>query len=252
MKLKALLFLILVVYSYQPTYAQYSPGYTERGIISYFTEKAEDRTTASGEKFDNNDLVGCHNKIPFNSKVRVTNLANGKSIIVRINDRGPYAYGRVMDISRAAAEKIGLVASGTAKAEIEVVNGLVPDPSDEDQPDQKAEETPPPVLATSTEKEKEAYQLNQTYSQWGSPKSPQGFAVQMAGFSTVEKAQEFCKELRDSGLDDVDIYIHVMDLKGKNFYKILVGAEEDRKGAVVLSQKVIATSGRKGFVTQHK
>ncbi|NJO03888.1 MAG: septal ring lytic transglycosylase RlpA family protein, partial [Bacteroidia bacterium] len=175
--------LLFILFIFQPLYAQYGPGYKERGIISYYTDKYAERKskTANEEEFDNNDLIGCHNRIPFNSKVKVTNLANGKSVVVRINDRGPYAYGRIMDISRAAAEKIGLIATGTAKVDIEVVEDtqLAKQTEGEKPVETKpapAENEPPKIVTATNESD---YLSGNTYSQWGAPRDPQGHGVQV-------------------------------------------------------------------------
>ena len=77
--------------------------------------------TANGEIFDKNELTMAHNKLPFGSRVRVTNLNNGRSVIVRVNDRGPFVAGRVGDLSRAAAEEIGMVDHGVVVARLEVL-----------------------------------------------------------------------------------------------------------------------------------
>lgn len=74
--------------------------------------------TASGEAMDGDALTAAHPTLPFGSKVRVANLANGRSVIVRINDRGPFAKGRVIDVSRAAAERLGMIRSGVARVSV--------------------------------------------------------------------------------------------------------------------------------------
>lgn len=79
------------------------------------------RTTASGERFNQNGLTAAHRKLPFGTKVRVTNTRNKKSVVVRINDRGPFIHGRTIDLSRGAANKIGMVATGTACVRVEVI-----------------------------------------------------------------------------------------------------------------------------------
>jgi rare lipoprotein A len=77
--------------------------------------------TASGEPFDRSALTGAHRTLPFNSRVRVTNLGNGRSVIVRINDRGPFVEGRVIDVSDAAAEALGMRGSGVAPVRLELL-----------------------------------------------------------------------------------------------------------------------------------
>jgi rare lipoprotein A len=90
----------------------------ETGVASYYAHKYHGRTTASGERFDMNALTAAHKTLPFGTKVKVTNLENGKSVTVRITDRGPFVKGRVIDLSLAAAKKIDMVKAGVAQVEI--------------------------------------------------------------------------------------------------------------------------------------
>jgi rare lipoprotein A len=92
-----------------------------RGSASYYAAKFHGRRTASGEMFDNADMTAAHRTLPFGTRVRVTNPANGRSVVVRINDRGPFTRGRMIDVSRAAAEELGLVARGHATVELALI-----------------------------------------------------------------------------------------------------------------------------------
>lgn len=92
-----------------------------RGSASYYAAKFNGRRTASGERFDNSEYTAAHRTLPFGSRVRLTNTANGKSVIVRINDRGPFSPGRVIDISRAAADDLGLIARGHGTVELALI-----------------------------------------------------------------------------------------------------------------------------------
>jgi peptidoglycan lytic transglycosylase len=89
-----------------------------RGIASFYTQ---DQQTASGEKFNTNDLTAAHPTLPFGTRLRVTNVATGRSVTVRINDRGPYVPGRVVDVSHSAADALGMVRSGIAEVKLDVV-----------------------------------------------------------------------------------------------------------------------------------
>lgn len=93
--------------------------YTVRGMASYYGDELAGRPTASGEPFDPTRLTAAHRTLPFGTKLRVTNLRNGKTVVVRINDRGPFARRRIIDLSYAAARRIGMVATGTALVRIE-------------------------------------------------------------------------------------------------------------------------------------
>ena len=91
---------------------------TENGKASYYADKFEGRRTASGETFHQNRLTAAHRTLPFGTKVKVTNVANGRSVKVRITDRGPFAEGRVIDLSKKAAKRIGMVNTGVAVVEV--------------------------------------------------------------------------------------------------------------------------------------
>jgi rare lipoprotein A len=91
---------------------------SESGVASYYAHKYHGRTTASGEQFDMNDMTAAHKTLPFGTRVRVTNVSNGKSVTVRINDRGPFVKGRVIDLSLAAAKKLDMVNAGLAQVRI--------------------------------------------------------------------------------------------------------------------------------------
>jgi rare lipoprotein A len=95
-------------------------GYTETGMISYYADKFHGRKTASGERFDKNGFTAAHRSLPFRTRVKVTNLENGKSVVVEVTDRGPYSSNRILDLSPAAARKISLMGTGTAKATVTV------------------------------------------------------------------------------------------------------------------------------------
>jgi len=91
---------------------------TESGKASYYADKFEGRKTASGETFRQNGLTAAHRTLPFGTKVTVTNISNGRSVKVRINDRGPFSEGRVIDLSKKAARRIGMVNTGVAVVEV--------------------------------------------------------------------------------------------------------------------------------------
>lgn len=89
-----------------------------QGVASFYSEGTE---TANGEKFNPNELTAAHPTLPFGTKLRVTNTSNGQSVTVRINDRGPFVQGRVVDVSYSAAQALGMVGAGTAKVKLDVV-----------------------------------------------------------------------------------------------------------------------------------
>jgi rare lipoprotein A len=95
--------------------------FTQEGVACWYGKQFHGRKTANGERFDMNKLTAAHRTLPFGTVVEVTNLSNGKKVIVRINDRGPFTKGRIIDLSYAAAKEIGILQSGTARVRLRIV-----------------------------------------------------------------------------------------------------------------------------------
>ena len=96
-------------------------GYTQTGLASYYADRYHNKRTASGEPYQKNANTAAHMTLPFGAMVRVTNIANGKSVVVRVNDRGNFPRGRVIDLSRSAFSTIGNTRSGLIKVKVEVL-----------------------------------------------------------------------------------------------------------------------------------
>jgi len=102
-------------------------GIKDRGVASWYGEQFHGRQAANGEIFDMSALTAAHRTLPLGSMVRVVNLANGKHVRVRINDRGPYVNGRILDLSYAAAARLGMVSGGISVIQLEVIGDHRPD-----------------------------------------------------------------------------------------------------------------------------
>lgn len=102
-------------------YPREQPGYDETGIASWYGAQFHGRRTANGEVFDRNRISAAHPTLPLPSNVQVTNLQNGRSLVVRVNDRGPYARGRLIDLSERAADMLGFRAMGTARVRVQLI-----------------------------------------------------------------------------------------------------------------------------------
>lgn len=113
MRLTIFLFLLVV------SFASCAPLLVQQGKASYYANKFNGRKTASGEVFRNGRRTAAHKTLPFGTKVKVTNLSNGRSVRVRINDRGPFVQGRVIDLSQRAARKIGMLRAGVTEVKIQ-------------------------------------------------------------------------------------------------------------------------------------
>lgn len=112
-----LLFSFIFIGSQQIAFSQ-----SETGLASWYGPGLQANTTAGGEVFDMNKLTAAHPSLPFNTRVKVTNLKNKKSVIVRINDRGPFIKKRIIDVSMEAARQLDIIHSGVAKVSIEVLD----------------------------------------------------------------------------------------------------------------------------------
>jgi rare lipoprotein A len=95
--------------------------YDRTGKASWYGKRYHGRTTASGARFDMNAMTAAHRTLPFGTRVRVTNLANRRSVVLTINDRGPYAGRRIIDVSRRAAERLGFIQSGVIRVRVHTV-----------------------------------------------------------------------------------------------------------------------------------
>jgi len=92
------------------------------GIVSWYADKFHGQKTSSGELYNKNTYTAAHKSLPFGTKVKVTNVKNGKSVVVKINDRGPHSKSRILDLSKAAFTEIGSIDSGILRVEMEVVD----------------------------------------------------------------------------------------------------------------------------------
>ena len=103
-----------------------APGTTQVGAASYYSDSLAGETTANGESYDPSELTAAHRTLPFGTRVSVRRIDNDRSVVVRINDRGPFVGGRIIDLSRAAATALQMLRAGVARVELEVLS--VPQP----------------------------------------------------------------------------------------------------------------------------
>jgi rare lipoprotein A len=104
--------------------AKVAKAFGQTGIASWYGGKRQEHLTASGENLDNSQMTAAHPTLPMHSQARVTNLANGRSVTVRVTDRGPHKKGRIIDVSQKAAENLGMKRSGVARVRVELLSPL--------------------------------------------------------------------------------------------------------------------------------
>lgn len=205
--MKKILTVFLILFAICETYAQ-----VQTGKASFYADKFEGTPTASGEKYRHKKLTGAHKTLPFGTKVRVTNIANNLSVEIIINDRGPYVDGRILDVSRAAAEKLGFVNQGLAEVKLEVI----------DAGDGKTTESTIRVEHVSVD-EKEFYELGIERSK------PSGFGVQIGTYQELVNLMRLSENLKNSYKKNLTVQVKV--LNGVKYYGLIIGNFNSREKA---------------------
>ncbi|MBK1638558.1 hypothetical protein CKO24_05760 [Rhodothalassium salexigens DSM 2132] len=177
-------------------YPRVDPGYDAVGLASWYGPKFHGRSTANGERFDMNKLTAAHRTLPMPSIVLVTNLENGRSVRLRVNDRGPFVDDRIIDVSRRAAQFLGFEQKGTARVRVQVLdaNGQPADSR------RVADAVPAPAGV-------------------GGP-----FFVQIASMSSLDNA----RRLRDAVARFGRAHIQKVWLDGRRFYRVRLGPYDGR------------------------
>lgn len=208
-------------------------GYTQKGMASYYHDKFHGRRTACGEKFNQNSLTAAHRKLLFNTLVKVTNLNNDKSIVVRINDRGPYKYeGRIIDLTLSAAKKIGVIKRGVVPVKIEVVG--------EDG-----------VLSSQGMILPGTFTKGKCYNFKGEERTQTGYGVQLATFKELLNARYFANVVFREGFGEVVIKIDSYKTDSTTaVYKVIAGEYSDKTNAYKLA-KALKKRYFTGFVVRY-
>lgn len=240
------------------TFAQ--SGYVQEGKASFYADKFEGRTTASGERYSHNKSTCAHLSLPFGTLVRVTNLSNNKSVVVRVNDRGHFVPNRIIDVSNSAAIKLDFVKNGIADVKIEVIDndgGMLAQESTEvyssPQPSQAAKRpSNPPASAPIKEPQKApvviapkpqkpaptavSKEASELYEVKVMRLNPQGFAVQIGSYKELVNLLRIADDLKTSIKEDVRV--QVASLNSEKIYRLMVGGFPSRREADVLKRKV--------------
>lgn len=181
------------------------PRYDERGLASWYGDQHHGRPTATGERFDMNALTAAHKTLPLPGLVEVTNLGNGRRVVVRINDRGPFVDGRIIDLSRAAADSLGLLGTGVGEVRVRYLG-------------------PAPRLGGGS-------RLQQARAEPPADTAPaRAFWIQAGAFSDRDAARRVAERLGEQAT--------VAD--GDRLFRVLVGPWPDPNAAEQARQAVIA------------
>ncbi len=178
-------------------------GYVERGIASWYGTKFNGRATSSGEIYDICAFTAAHKTLPLPSFARVTNLDNGRSVIVRVNDRGPFHFGRIIDLSYAAASRLGVDKAGTARVEVRAITG-----------GQEASGLAPVVVSTPSPQTSRPIVSVPALSN-----GPQ--RVQVGSFADKNNARRLADRLEDAGIDAVGM--DAIKVDGRDLWRVRVG-----------------------------
>lgn len=202
-------------------YPRADPYYDVIGLASWYGKDFHGKATANGEKYDMNKLSAAHKTLPMPSYVRVTNMANGRSLVLRVNDRGPFVQSRILDVSRRAAQLLGFETKGVERVRVQVVNAdgtPIPRPVDGGLT---------PVPQRTAENEFEAEDLEAlpepvgTNGNQGIPiEEAFNIFVQVASFSSEKNAKAFAGYLKDIGPTDISRAL----INNSWFYRVRLGA----------------------------
>lgn len=184
----------------------------QTGKASFYADKFEGSPTASGEKYKHSKLTAAHKSLPFGTKIRVTNIANKKSVEVVVNDRGPWVENRILDLSKSAAERLEFVNQGVADVEIVVV-----DPGDGKQSD------PAKTIDHVAVDEKEFYDFEIARLK------PNGFGVQIGTYQELVNLMRLSENLKNSYKKKVTVQVKVIN--GVKYYGIILGQFSSRAKA---------------------
>lgn len=187
-------------------------GQVQTGKASFYADKFEGAPTASGEKYRHNKLTGAHKTLPFGTRVRVTNLLNNESVEVVINDRGPYVENRIIDLSKAAAEKLGFINQGLADIRLEVIDAGDGKRSD-----------PLKTFDHVTVEEREFYDFEIARLQ------PKGYGVQIGTYQELVNLMRLSDNLKNSYKKQVTVQVKVIN--GVKYYGLILGQFPNRPKA---------------------
>jgi rare lipoprotein A len=211
--------------------------YRERGIASWYGKKFHGEKTSTGEVYDMYALTAAHPTLPLPSYARVTGVATGRSVIVRVNDRGPFLHDRVIDLSYAAAHRIGIAQKGSGEVEVEAI---LPGTT----PLRAAPSLPPVAAAAGTAPASPRAAVEPMAVAGAAP----GFAVQLGAFGNYANAQNFLEHVQNQ-LASAQVEPKIRQVSG--LFRVYVGPYASRDEARRIAQRLEAAFGFATTVAEH-
>ena len=239
---KYIVALIIIFYSSQ----LFSQNFEQTGKCTYYANKFQGRHTSSGDHYDKNLYTAAHRKLPFNTFVKVTNTKNNKSVVVRINDRGPFSKSLIIDLSRVAATEIDIIAAGVAPCKIEVVanptreDSLRSYSSQKQLPENNKKQVKPekkeiPVITANVDNDK--FVTGKYYDNNLSEANPQGYGLQMGFYKNLNNCKAAMSKY--SNLYKKTTYFHVEARSGVKHFKLIIGQFGSKKEALDFQKEVL-------------
>ena len=213
--------LLILIIGLSPTHAE-AQGFKQTGIASFYADKFVGRTTANGEKYKHSKMTAAHKTLPFGTMLKVVNLENGNEVTVRVNDRGPFVEGRIIDLSKSAAKQLDFIQKGLVKVEIVALSS-----SDESRKPYSSLDKP---KNSALMKAKEYYSINVN------KEIPNGYGVQIGSFKEMVNLVELADNLRRSYHDRT--YVQVSVIQEIKYYKLIIGNLKKREKADKLKMRV--------------
>lgn len=218
-----------------------SEGYRERGGASWYGNKFHGHLTSNGEVYDMYKMSAAHKSLPIPTYVKVTNLANGRQVIVRVNDRGPFHHGRIIDLSYAAASKLDMLRTGTAKVEVEAINPITWNASEivvasapQSSPTISA---PQKVAVASSQKVVSAVAAQSTLSS--------GSYLQVGAYSVEASARKIASQLDADFMPSA--HVNNIERNSGRLYRVLLGPVADQYEIDNMLEKLT----QRGFLGAH-
>jgi len=215
-----------------------SAGYVERGVASWYGPGFHEERTSTGEPYDMFGMTAAHKTLPLPVYVRVTNLQNGRSIVVRVNDRGPFVGNRIIDLSYTAAAKLDMLRNGTAFVEIRAIDPAAPEPVV-----LAATPASPPTAPPGTS----TPPLGLPPPSTPAPPAPlaTGLFIQAGAFANSTNAERLAEKLRGGGYGTV--FVRESEIAGRKFYRVRIGPVPD----VTEFDRVVAALAQAGVGDAH-